>query len=810
MKKTITCFLFYHTDNQFNKLLNSLLSHPYIDQIYLLTGQKEAAEAACPQCRTLPLDSFEQTGTMRQIALHAKTPYTLLYTTLQPLELGEQALERMCDYLSAPESVMVYADHYQILNGERQPHPVIDYQPGSVRDDFDFGPLMLFKTDALAKASDRILSQPEYQYSALYALRLALSEQGELTHISEYLYTRAEDDARKSGEKQFDYVDPRNRAVQLERETAFTYYLKNIRAYLPPAGKLIAPEEEDFACEASVIIPVRNRERTIKDAIRSALGQKTTFRYNVIIVDNHSTDGTSGCIDEFAGDPRVIHLIPSRHDLGIGGCWNMAANHPQCGRFAVQLDSDDLYSGPDTLQRIVDKFYKERCAMVIGSYRMTDFNLETLPPGIIDHQEWTDTNGHNNALRINGLGAPRAFYTPLLRQIRVPNTSYGEDYALGLAFSRDYRIGRIYDVLYLCRRWEGNSDANLSIDKVNRNNSYKDSLRTLEIRRRKDKVSRPMSYLYPASNVSGETFFASQFDKWELARNNHEALSRIHVRHFSLNGNDIQVQFNPARAVSSFAKTDRASVNARPCFLCISNKPELQDSIRIELDEAFSLRVNPYPILPGHLTLSSECHEWQTLAGKESRQLPGRLTDWLEKHFEKGYTVFYNGAGCGASAPDHFHFQAVRQKDVPFIRQWNRLLSGATQCGYERLEDGSSCIAYAINGYICPVRAFVTDKGTNSSSRLISDYLRTLPVHKGETEPRYNLFAWKDEQHGFVTAYFPRSVHRPQCYYAEGEAQLLISPGALDMAGIVVAARKDDYEKITEEDLLKIYQEVSL
>ena len=476
----------------------------------------------------------------------------------------------------------------------------------------------------------------------------------------------------------------------------------------------------------------------------------------------------------------------------------------------MQLDSDDLYSGPDTLQRIVDKFYKERCAMVIGSYRMTDFNLETLPPGIIDHQEWTDTNGHNNALRINGLGAPRAFYTPLLRQIRVPNTSYGEDYALGLAFSRDYRIGRIYDVLYLCRRWEGNSDANLSIDKVNRNNSYKDSLRTLEIRRRKDKVSRPMSYLYPASNVSGETFFASQFDKWELARNNHEVLSRIHVRHFSLNGNEIQVQFNPARAVSSFAKTDRASVNARPCFLCISNKPELQDSIRIELDESFSLRVNPYPILPGHLTLSSECHEWQTLAGKESRQLPGRLTDWLEKHFEKGYTVFYNGAGCGASAPDHFHFQAVRQKDVPFIRQWNRLLSGATQCGYERLEDGSSCISYAINGYICPVRAFVTDKGTNSSSRLISDYLRTLPVHEGETEPRYNLFAWKDEQHGFVTAYFPRSVHRPQCYYAEGEAQLLISPGALDMAGIVVAARKEDYEKITEEDLLKIYQEVSL
>ena len=809
MRETITCFLFYHADRQEDRLIEELSSHPYTDHIYLLTGQREETALPASRCSFLPLDSFGKTETFREIARLAKTPYTLLYTTSQPFELGRRAIERMCDYLEAPESVMAYADHYLLADGDMQPHPVIDYQPGSVRDDFDFGPLMFVKTDALRKAYERILAQPEYQYSALYAWRLALSEQGELTHIREYLYTRAEEDLRKSGEKQFDYVDPRNRAVQLERETAFTYYLKNVGAYLPPAGRLIFPEEEAFSYEASVIIPVRNRVRTIRDAIRSAIEQETDFPYNIIIVDNHSTDGTTECIDEFAVNPKVLHLIPSRHDLGIGGCWDMAVSHPLCGRFAVQLDSDDLYSGPDTLQRIVDKFHKERCAMVIGSYRMTDFNLETLPPGVIDHREWTDTNGHNNALRINGLGAPRAFYTPLLRQIRVPNTSYGEDYALGLAFSRDYRIGRIFDVLYLCRRWEGNSDAALSIDRINRNNSYKDSLRTLEIRRRQNKVSRPLSYSYPSGDISGRAFLASQLDKWELARRNHEALNNIRVRRFKLDGNEIQVQFNPARTVSTCAKVDKASIEARPCFLCLSNKPAEQETIRIELDEPFSLRVNPYPILPGHLTISSERHEAQTLAGKESRQLPGRLVNWLEKHFEKGYTIFYNGARCGASAPDHFHFQAVRQADVPFIRQWDRLMSEATQCGYERLEDGSSCIAYDIDKYVSPVRAFVTDKGTASSVRLISDYLRKLPLHEGESEPRYNLFAWKNEAHGFTLAYFPRTAHRPECYFAEDETRLLVSPGALDMGGILVTAREEDFEKITEDTLRKIYHEVA-
>lgn len=374
--------------------------------------------------------------------------------------------------------------------------------------------------------------------------------------------------------------------------------------------------EGEFAYEASVIIPVRNRIRTIADAIESVLKQETDFPFNLIVIDNHSTDGTTECIDQYAGNEKVIHLIPERDDLGIGGCWNLGVHHPLCGRFAVQLDSDDLYSSPSTLQTIVDKFRRERCAMVIGSYRMTNFQLETLPPGVIDHKEWTDTNGHNNALRINGLGAPRAFFTPLLRKIRVPNTSYGEDYALGLAFSREYRIGRIYDVLYLCRRWEGNSDAALSIEKQNQNNSYKDSLRTLEIRKRQALLRHPLSWEDAAPAASAETFIRHQLDTWPLARKNHEALAHVQTRTLSLGTNDITVQFNPARAISTCAKVDKASIAARPCFLCLSHKPEEQESVRIQLDEPFSLRLNPYPILPGHLTISTESHQWQTLADK--------------------------------------------------------------------------------------------------------------------------------------------------------------------------------------------------
>lgn len=433
---------------------------------------------------TIVETSMRESDTVRMMAEIAKTPYTLFFLKSQYIRMGFLALERMVQVAEMTGAGMVYADHYNVsLDGKRAEAPVIDYQMGSLRDDFDFGSAILFRTDALKEAAARMTA--DYEAAGLYDLRLKVAQKYRVEHINEFLYSEVELDTRKTGEKLFDYVDPRNRAAQIEMEKACTEYLKEVGAYLRPQFKEVTLEEGDFAVEASIMIPVRNRIATIHDAIRSALSQETTFKYNVFVVENgpecHSTDGTTEAIDEYKDDPRVIHIIPTRNDIGVGGSWNMAAHHPQCGRFIVQLDSDDVYSGTDTLQKMVEAFYAQRCAMIIGAYMLTDIDLNMLPPGKIDHREWTPDNGRNNALRINGLGAPRAFFTPILRQVNLPNVNYGEDYALGLAISRHYRIGRIYDVLYNCRRWDDNSDGDLSIEKNNRNNLYKDRIRTWEL-----------------------------------------------------------------------------------------------------------------------------------------------------------------------------------------------------------------------------------------------------------------------------------------------------------------------------------------
>ena len=430
-----------------------------------------------------PQSNVRSTVSLREIASGVKTKYTLLYQKAASCDMSADALARMKRVADDTGALMVYADHYVVKDGIREAHPLIDLQEGALRDDFDFGTVTLVRTDVLREFTER--QSRKYEYAALYAFRLYMQRKGLIFHLNEYLYTSEMLDMRKSGEKQFDYVNPRNREVQIEMEQAVTEHLTIIGA-LVDNKKYKEPQFTlgNFPVEASVIIPVYNREKTIADAVRSALSQEASFEYNVIVVDNHSTDNTGKILREIS-DPRLVVIVPERTDLGIGGCWNEAVYSKSCGRFAVQLDSDDLYSGPDTLQRIVDCFHEQRTGMVIGSYRMCDFDLQTLPPGIIDHREWTDDNGANNALRINGLGAPRAFFTPLLREVGFPNTSYGEDYALGLWFSRTYRIGRIYDELYLCRRWGGNSDADLSIDKLNKNNSYKDKLRTIELLARK-------------------------------------------------------------------------------------------------------------------------------------------------------------------------------------------------------------------------------------------------------------------------------------------------------------------------------------
>jgi len=462
--KKITCFVPYIDESQAGKTLSALRDSQLVDKVV---------------CLDEPVFKSE---TIRRIAAESKANYALVYTKTTTLELGYMALERLLQIAQDTNAGLVYADHYQVKGGELVKAPVIDYQKGSLRDDFDFGSVLFFDAAALKESVQRMTDT--YQHAGLYDLRLKLSQRYTLVHANEYLYSEVEEDNRKSGEKQFDYVDPRNRDRQIEMEKACTQHLKEIGGYLEPHFKDIDFNQGEFEVEASVIIPVRNREATIGAAIESVLKQQTKFKFNLIVIDNHSTDGTTEAIDAFKADGRVVHLVPERTDLGIGGCWNYGVNSTHCGKFAVQLDSDDLYKDEHTLQTIVDAFYEQKCAMVIGSYMMTDFDLNELPPGVIDHKEWTPDNGRNNALRINGLGAPRAFYTPVLRSIGLPNTSYGEDYAMGLNISRHYQIGRIYDVLYLCRRWGGNSDAALSIEKVNANNLYKDRIRTWELEAR--------------------------------------------------------------------------------------------------------------------------------------------------------------------------------------------------------------------------------------------------------------------------------------------------------------------------------------
>ncbi len=454
-----------------------------------VSDDQAAATVACLEAqdevaRVFKLDAstFNSTASVRKIAEQATAPFTLIDTKVTDLSFGQFALERFLSIAEDSSAAMVYADHFKETASGRQFAPVIDCQFGALRDDFDFGSVMIFRTSVLKEAvagMDR-----EYSHAGLYDLRLRVSRLGDLVHINEYLYYEIETDSRKSGEKLFDYVDPKNRAVQIEMEQACTDHLKAIGGFLEPEFKHIEFSDDSFEYEASVVIPCKNRVRTVGDAIRSALGQKTSFKYNVIVVDDNSEDGSVDVIKSFTDNPNLVYIAQDKTYHAIGGNWNAALHHPKCGKFAIQLDSDDVYSDENTVQKFVDAFYEQNCAMVVGTYRMTDFNMNTLPPGIIDHREWTPDNGRNNALRINGLGAPRGFYVPMLRTINFPTTKYGEDYAVGLRVSREYQIGRIYEVVYNCRRWEDNSDASLDIDKVNINNTYKDRIRTWELQAR--------------------------------------------------------------------------------------------------------------------------------------------------------------------------------------------------------------------------------------------------------------------------------------------------------------------------------------
>ena len=793
MREKIDCFLPCNDPEITLNTVRQLRVSKTIQHIFLLVSQPLSTEDSrlFSDCHQLVVDNLTSSNTLMSIAENAQADYVLLQTQPRQIQIGEDALERMLRVASDSDAAMIYADHYDMVEGQRKPHPVIDYQIGSIRDDFDFGCLSLVKTSLLHTYAMQA-GENDYCHAGLYALRLFLSRKGQFFHINEKLYTEEETDTRASGVKQFDYVNPRNREVQIEMEIAATAHLQEIGAKIDPSFYR-RPDfnEQEFEFEASVVIPVFNREKTICDAVESALQQKTNFKYNVIVVDNHSTDKTTELLKGFH-DERLVHIIPQRTDLGIGGCWNVAINDDRCGRFAVQLDSDDLYSSPKTLQQVVDAFYKQNAAMVIGSYRMCDFDLNTLPPGLIDHAEWTDDNGPNNALRINGLGAPRAFFTPLLRQIGFPNTSYGEDYALGLIFSRHYRIGRIFSELYLCRRWGGNSDAALSIDKINANNLYKDQLRTLEILARQQMLQGKQELM---NDSPLQRFFNRQLERWDDARKRYHDLRNVKTRELVVGASSIQVQWNPARMVSTGASIDKQTIQERPCFLCEQNRPKEQ--FKKSIDSQYDLLVNPFPILPTHFTIPSVKHRPQLI-----REAYGEIHKLLEEYPE--LMVFYNGPKCGASAPDHAHFQAGTSGRLPLQKSWKRLSHNLTQIISLNDDENISLI----EDYPCPA-LLIRSRSQYGDEQLFLRLYEALPQHEGESEPMMNIVSWrKDEE--YYSVVFLRGKHRPDCYYAEGADQFIISPGALDMAGLIITPRQEDFERLTPEKALGILSEVSL
>ena len=800
MTQKIDCFLACQSLADVLPVVQQLRSSIRVNRIFLLVGRELADSQQPPaDCTYVTTDSLTSSALMMQLARHAEAGYSLLWLKPVALSLSPTALERLHAVASTTGAALVYSDRYTMQQGKRSQHPVIDYQEGSLRDDFDFGGLLMVPSELLQQyaAADH---EGDYLYAGLYDLRLFLSRKGQLFHLNEYLYTEEETDMRDSGVRQFDYVNPANRQVQVEMEQVCTAHLRQIGALVDTSRyEEVDFGEQDFEVEASVVIPVFNRVQTIRDAVESALSQKTKFRFNVIVVDNHSTDGTSEILrdmsaqSEDAQNGRLHVISPERTDLGIGGCWNEAIYSSFCGRFAVQLDSDDLYSSSETLQTIVDAFYEQKAAMVIGSYRMCDFDLNTLPPGLIDHQEWTDDNGPNNALRINGLGAPRAFFTPVLRSIGFPNTSYGEDYALGLAISRRFRIGRIFSELYLCRRWGGNSDAALSVDRVNANNLYKDRLRTIELQARQQ-LRRDAGPQHEQTAL--DRYFERQLQTWADARQRYRDLLHAEFRQLQTDALTLGAQWNPARIASTGAKIDAKSISQRPCFLCAQNRPPQQ--MHHTVDGAYELLVNPFPIMPRHFTLPTLKHQPQ-------RILPmyGEMLMLAERY--AGYTLLYNGPLCGASAPDHAHLQAICSGRLPIEQAWSRLSRNLTEVVSQG--EGDEGI-WLLPDY--PAAAFVVRSHKHETGeRLFRRLYDSLPIIGESPEPMMNIIVWRQADIT-ISVVLPRRKHRPDCYAASGDEQYLVSPGAIDMGGLIITPRQNDFRRITAEVAMAIYREVSL
>ena len=814
MKNKVDCFIPYTDEASVRYTVSQLQQSKRVANIFLMAFDEQLPPI--DGCTMFSVNDIVSSKTFHAATKLMRSQYILLYTKTTPLALGYNAIERMVEVAKDTGAYLLYSDRNVVKEGKQEKIPTIAYQLGSVRNDFDFGSVMMIDTAAF-RLYEKENANVDWKYAARYDIRLFISRisPNAIFHINEVLYTEEELDVRKSGEKQFDYVDPRNRDLQVEMEEVCTKHLKLLDAYIgSDCVSEVAIGRNSFPIEASVIIPVRNRARTIADAVRSALSQQTTFDFNVLVVDNHSDDGTTEILEQLAKeDNRCVHIRPERTDLGIGGCWNLAIDDERCGRFAVQLDSDDLYSSPATLQRIVDVFYQEHCAMVIGSYRMCDFQLNTLPPGIIDHREWTDENGRNNALRINGLGAPRAFFTPILRKYGIPNTSYGEDYALGLAFSRRFKIGRIYDELYLCRRWEGNSDAALSPAKVNANNYYKDSLRTTEILARQH-----LNHFWkqPLQESDVEYLFVSQLRQWNDANERYQQLKSVEVKEMNVRDIRLSAQFNPARIGSTGASIDKKSIDERPCFLCPENRPDEQ--IDFPLNGQFILLVNPFPILPKHFTIPLRVHTPQCIREHYLEMM--KMTESLKNFF-----LFYNGPRCGASAPDHIHFQAGSRGVVPLERDWDskyypqrsRIYPVSDDDFIEAMKLGivaDDMGIFSLRGYVVPGFIIVT-RSAAANDFLFKKIYDALPMHEDDTEPMMNILSWTqaselDLERRIVSVVLPRTKHRPDCYYKEGKEQIMVSPGAIDMGGLLITPREEDFKKLNAKLAVSILQEVAM
>ncbi|HPL10534.1 MAG TPA: DUF4922 domain-containing protein [Smithellaceae bacterium] len=794
--------------------------------------------------------------------------YLLALDAEKSVSCGPAELRRLLALARDTRAGMIYSDYYE-KNGSRfAGRPLNDYQAGSLRDHFHFGPFFILSGAAVSSAVRKYGALPADPDSAFYDLRLRISLEHELIRVPEFLYTVSAKEkmpSKKTGRKSeahFSYVARENLIRQKQLEKIATRHLRRLGAWLPPRPAADRQKEE-ILWKASIVIPVFNRRKTIADALQSALAQQTDFPFNILVVDNHSTDGTTKLLKTFAAQyPHVHHLVPSRHDLGIGGCWNEAIYSPLCGRYAVQLDSDDLYASPHTLQIMVNELRRGPCAMAVGSYTLVNEHLKKIPPGLIDHREWTARNGHNNLLRVDGIGAPRAFDTAILRRIGFPNVSYGEDYAAALRLSREYRIGRVYESVYLCRRWKDNTDAGLSVEKQNRNDFYKDRLRTLEIKARQqinekeksteninDKNQKECCHSRAGGNpkflntgfrvalrlpgmtneavaappqtadrqtgssvsLAPNQIFAefpeggsqtlhalcralveSQKKSWPAFAAACRDLASVQTRELSLGDYSVTLQYNPARTVSSGAAVDAESIRKRPCFLCAENRPEEQSGILYRGD--YQILCNPAPIFEHHLTVAALTHLPQDI-----RLSLDAFLD-IAHDAARDYAVFYNGPACGASAPDHLHFQMIPARALPFLNE---------------LKEGSFPIAPS---------AILHRPAKNCDRRVLlfkSDHAGLLKEHMTrfldaarkqlatQEEPLLNVFCTYGK-HGWTITVFLRRKHRPDAYFAPGKSGIFVSPGAIDMAGVVITPRLADFERLTGNAIRSIYREVSL